>query len=85
LPDLRDEILVKELEECLGAGKDRDGFRLVHYSIMTHHMSPARRQHGRKLLARWMDDCSSGRFFDGWRDGPRNPGTERPTVAAPRT
>jgi hypothetical protein len=141
---------VKELEECFRAGREREGFRLVHYSVLTHHLhliveaadaasmtegirglcvrlarrinrfaarkgrvfsdryfsrilkTPREvrnglcyvlnnvrrhaRQHSRTLLSGWIDDCSSGRFFDGWRDGPLNiPGPERPTVAAPGT
>lgn len=150
LPDLRDELLSGQLQECLRDGKQREGFRLVHYSIMTHHLhlivealdaaaltegirglcvrlarcinrfagrfgrvfsdryfarilrTPrevrnstayvllnCRRhasQHGRKLMANWMDDCSSGRFFDGWRDRqPGPPSDEQPTVTPPGT
>ncbi len=38
LPDLRDEVLCPELQKCLRAGKQRQGFRLVHYCILTHHL-----------------------------------------------
>ena len=150
LPDLRGEHLSPEIEECLGQGKEREGFRLVHYSILSHHLHLiveaqnadaltqgirglcvrlARRinrvtgrrgrvftdryharilktprevknalryalcnvrrhaaRHGRQLLSGWMDNCSSGRFFDGWRGGWRGPpDDEEPKVAAPRT
>lgn len=150
LPDLRDELLSAELQQALREGKQRDGFRLVHYCILTHHLhliveAPhaqcltegirglcvrlarcinrfARRrgrvfvdryyarilktprqtraaiayvllncrrhakQHGRTLMSTWIDDCSSGRFFDGWRDRrPRLPSDEQPTVVAAGT
>jgi hypothetical protein len=150
LPDLRQEGLSEQLEDCLGQGKEREGFRLVHYSILSHHLHLiveaasaegltqgirglsvrlARRinrfcgrrgrvfteryfvrvlktptqvrnglryallnvrrhaaQHGRKLLSGWIDNCSSGRFFDGWNSGWRGPPEdEAPKVAVPRT
>jgi len=149
LPDLRDEGLSWQVEQCLRLGKGGERFRLVHYCIQTHHLHliveatnaeeltagirglcirVARRlnrilrrqgrvfvdryfarilrtprevrnsicyvllncrhhaaQHGRKLLPNWMDDCSSGRFFDGWRGGLNPPADEQPTVAAPGT
>ena len=150
LPDLRDEVLSEQIQQSLGEGKERGGFRLVHYCILTHHLHliveapdattltegirglcvrlarcinrfAARQgrvfsdryfarilrtprqtrasiayvllncrrhaaQHGRKLISNWMDDCSSGRFFDGWHGGqPSAPDDEEPTVAAPAT
>jgi REP element-mobilizing transposase RayT len=150
LPDLRDEVLSEQLQQAVREGKERDGFRLVHYCILTHHLHliveapDAQRltegirglcvrlarcinrfagrtgrvfvdryyarilrtprevrnsiayvilncrrhaaQHGRKLRPDWVDDCSSGRFFDGWRDRPPGaPSDEQPTVAAPGT
>jgi len=150
LPDLRGEFLSAQLQDCLREGKERDGFRLVHYCLLTHHLHLiveardadaltqgirglsvrlARRintfagrfgrvfsdryfarilrtpretrhgiayvllncrrhakQHGRTLFSDWIDDCSSGRFFDGWRSGrPTPPSDEQPTVAAPAT
>jgi len=146
LPDLRDEHLSSQIEQCLGQGKTARRFRLVHYCILTHHLHLiveaadadalsqgirglsvrlarclnrfARRQgrvfvdryfartlktprevrhclsyvllncrrhaaqHGRKLLANWLDPCSSGRFFDGWRHSPGRPSSDQsPTVA----
>ncbi len=150
LPDLRDEDVSWQIEECLAAGKGGERFRLVHYCILTHHLHLiveaadadaltqgirglcvrlARRinriagrsgrvfsdryfarvlrtpsevknslryvllnvrrhasQHGRKLVAAWMDQCSSGRFFDGWRGGPpAPPPDQQATVARPAT
>ena len=38
LPDLRGEDLSWQIEDCLGQGKQREGFRLVHYSMLTHHL-----------------------------------------------
>jgi hypothetical protein len=39
-------------------------------------------QHGRKLRPDWLDPCSSGRFFNGWRHCPnRASSDETPTVA----
>ena len=38
LPDLRDEFLSAQLQDCLREGKQREGFRLVHYCILTHHL-----------------------------------------------
>jgi REP element-mobilizing transposase RayT len=146
LPDLRDEELSGQVEQCLGQGKAARRFRLVHYCILTHHLhliveaadadaltqgirglsvrlarcinrfsrrkgrvfvdryfartlkTPrevrhglsyvllnCRRhaaQHGRKLRADWLDPCSSGRFFDGWRHRPSSASSnEVPTVA----
>jgi putative transposase len=150
LPSLRDSELLPAVEGALGDGKERDGFRLVHYSIQDHHLhllveaskqealargiqglsirlarrinrtlarggrvfvdryfarilrTPRevkhclsyvlnnRRRHaaqcGDRLARGWIDDRSSGRFFDGWRDAPpRPPSGEEPRVAAPRT
>ena len=150
LPDLRDEDLSSQIEECLGQASGGQLIRLVHYCILTHHLhliveaadadaltqgirglcvrlarcinrfagrqgrvfsdryfsrimrTPrevrqcigyvllnCRRhaaQHGRTLMASWMDPCSSGRFFDGWRDHPSSPrSAEKPTVAMPGT
>lgn len=150
LPDLRDEFLSRQLQDCLRDGKQRQGFRLVHYCILTHHLhliveavdasaltkgvralsirlarcinrfagrsgrvfsdryfahtlrTPREvrncisyvllncrrhaRQHGRTLSSDWVDDCSSGRFFDGWRGSTRPPpADEPPTVAAAGT
>jgi len=146
LPDLRDEDMSGQLEQCLGQGKAARRFRLVHYCILTHHLhliveaadadaltqgirglsvrlarcvnrfsrrkgrvfvdryfartlkTPpevrhclsyvllnCRRhaaQHRRKLMANWLDPCSSGRFFDGWRHRPgRTLSDQEPTVA----
>ena len=149
LPNLRTKPLFGVIEPCLKQGKERDGFRLVHYSVQGHHLhliveaqsahdlgagikglsvriarrlnatlgrtgrvfaeryfarvlkTPrqtraaiayvllnARRhasQRGQKLARSWMDPCSSGRFFDGWRAQSTPPADEQPTVAAPRT
>jgi hypothetical protein len=150
LPNLRSKQLVRVIEPCLRQGKERDGFRLVHYSVQAHHLhlvveahsaqalaagikglsvriakrlnaalgrtgrvfaaryfarilkTPrqtraaiayvllnARRhdaQRGRCRDATWIDPCSSGRTFDGWRDlQVRLPPDEEPCVCAPRT
>jgi len=150
LPNLRSKPLVRVIEPCLRQGKEREGFRLVHYSVQAHHLhlvveahsaqalaagikglsvriakrlnaalgrsgrvfaeryfarilkTPrqaraaiayvilnARRhaaQRGQKLASTWVDPCSSGRFFDGWRGvRPRPPPDEEPCVSTPRT
>jgi len=150
LPDLRGGEVYREIEACLRSGKQRDDFRLVHYSMLTHHLHLvaeatnakaltngirglsvriARRlnrlvgrrgrvfsdryfsrilrtpretqaairyvllnvrrhalQHGRQLMDGWLDDCSSGRFFDGWsQPPPRPPPEDLPSVAKPVT
>src|SRR5262249_54193460 len=45
------------------------------------------RQAGRKLAARWIDPCSSGMLFDGWRDVQFAPDRERDDLGTlpPRT
>lgn len=150
LPNLRTKHLVRVIEQCLRQGKEREGFRLVHYSVQAHHLhliveaqsaqalasgvkglsvrvakrlnatlgrkgrvfaeryfarilkTPrqtraaiayvllnARRhdaQRGRCREATWVDPCSSGRTFDGWRDVQVGPSPdEEPCVSAPRT
>jgi REP element-mobilizing transposase RayT len=43
-------------------------------------------QSGMRCAPDWIDDCSSGRFFDGWRGlRVRPPPDEEPTVSYPRT
>jgi hypothetical protein len=150
LPNLRLLAQLRVIEECLRQGKEREGFRLVHYSVQAHHLhliveaysaealsagikglsvriakrlnatlgrtgrvfaeryfarilkTPrqtraaiayvilnARRhdaQRGRCRDATWIDPCSSGRTFDGWRGvPPRPPPNEERCVCAPRT
>jgi putative transposase len=143
LPSLRSAELWPSVEEGLRAGRERDGFRLVHFSVQCHHLHLiveardaealshgvrglgvrlARRinavldrrgrvfvdryfprvlktprqtraalayvllnsrrhaaQSGQKLAWNWIDPCSSGLGFDGWRD--QRP---RPPPRAPR-
>ena len=38
LPSLRSPRLYRLLEDCLGAGKERFGFRLVHFAVQKHHL-----------------------------------------------
>ena len=38
LPSLRDSELLPVVEGALRDSKERDGFRLVHYSIQDHHL-----------------------------------------------
>jgi len=38
LPNLRTKPLFGVIEPCLRQGKERDGFRLVHYSVQGHHL-----------------------------------------------
>jgi hypothetical protein len=150
LPSLRTQLSHPHIKECLRRGKERAGFRLVHYSIQTHHLhlvaealsgdalshgirglsvrlarringllgrrgrvfvdryfarvlkTPrqtrsalayvllnARRhaaQRGQTLAWNWVDTCSSGPRFDGWKDRrPRPPPDDEPSVAPPRT
>jgi hypothetical protein len=148
LPNLRTKLLVRVIEECLRHGKEREGFRLVHFSVQAHHLhlivealcaqtlsagvkglsvriakrlnatlgrkgrvfveryfarilrTPSQtkaaiayvilnarrhdRQRGRVRNRGWVDPCSSGRFFDGWREVEPPGGTltdEAPCVA----
>jgi hypothetical protein len=150
LPSLRGAELRSHVEDGLRRGREREGFRLVHYSVQTHHLhliveaksarslrggvgglairiarrinrvvgrtgrvfadryfprvlkSPrqtraalayvllnVRRhaaQHGQRLAWNWIDECSSGRWFDGWRDRrPRPPPDDDAAVVSPRT
>jgi len=38
LPNLRPKPLFGVIEPCLKQGKEREGFRLVHYSVQGHHL-----------------------------------------------
>ena len=38
LPNLRTKRLAKLIEQCLRQAKEREGFRLVHYSVQAHHL-----------------------------------------------
>ena len=38
VPSLREPPCCTAIVECLRAGKEREGFRLVHYSIQGHHL-----------------------------------------------
>lgn len=38
LPNLRTQQLFRVIELCLRQGKEREGFRLVHYSVQGHHL-----------------------------------------------
>jgi REP element-mobilizing transposase RayT len=148
LPSLRSKRLYGEVKEAVRQGKERQGFRVVHFSVQPHHLhliveaggagalsqgirglsvrlarrinvllgrrgrlfvdryflrvlrSPrqtraalmyvllnARRhaqQRGQRLAWNWVDGCSSGPWFDGWKGGQARP-EEEPPVAAPRT
>jgi putative transposase len=161
LPSLRGDALWPTVEGSLRRGRERDGFRLVHFSVQCHHLhliveareamalshgvrglsvrlarrintalgrrgrvfvdryfprvlkTPRQaraalayvlnnsrrhaRQQGQRLAWGWIDECSSGRSFDGWRDRPRPPpraarrghacrgGDDEPLVVAPGT
>jgi len=150
LPSLRSDRLHRCVKDCLRRGKEREGFRLVQFSMQDHHLhlvveangakalsggirglsiraarrinrelgrrgrvfvdryfarvlkSPRQtraalryvllnsRRHaaqlGRKLAWNWVDGCSSGPWFDGWKDRrPRPPPEEEAPVAAAGT
>ena len=38
LPNLRTARLIRVVEQCLREGKQRAGFRLVHYGVQAHHL-----------------------------------------------
>jgi hypothetical protein len=38
LPSLRTPALCRVLERCFAAGREGEGFRLVHYSVQRHHL-----------------------------------------------
>jgi REP element-mobilizing transposase RayT len=148
LPNLRSKVLARVIERCLRQGKERDGFRLVHFSVQAHHLhliiealnaqtlsagakglsvrlakrlnatlgrkgrvfveryfsrilrTPTQtraaiayvlldcrrhdRQRGRVRNRGWIDPCSSGRFFDGWREIPPPQPTEEAPCVSPR-
>ena len=54
LPSLRRKGTVQELERCFAAGRERFGFRLVHYSIQSNHLHLLAEAEGRPSLARGM-------------------------------
>lgn len=156
LPSLRRRDLALLIEECFRAGKDRQDFRLVHYSIQRRHLhliveaqsaaslsrglqglsirlakrlNRALGRSGRVFLDRyfgrilknprqvrntlcyvlnnfrrhdqrrenvriardWLDELSSGSWFDGWRDRTSDPPhtqtveSKAPAVATART
>jgi putative transposase len=149
LPSLRGAALRSHVEECLRCSREREGFRLVHYSVQEHHLHLiveaksaqalrggvsgltirlARRinrvlgrtgrvfgdryfprvlktprqtraalcyvllnsrrhaaQRGQRLAWGWIDELSSGRWFDGWRDRPRPPPKSEAAVIPPGT
>lgn len=146
LPSLRSPKLYRIVEACLAAGKERFGFRLVHFAVQKHHLhliveakdadalaralkglcvriarrlNAALARKGRVFADRyfaralrtprevwaavryvllnsrrhgaqrhqgwdrqWVDPCSSGPWFDGWRqDRPPPPPGKPPPVA----
>ena len=147
LPSLRSPKLYRLVEACLGAAKERFGFRLVHYCVQRHHLhliveakdaealtrgikglcvriarrlNAALSRKGRifadRYFARalrtpreawaairyvllncrrhgaqrhqswdrdWTDPCSSGRWFDGWREVRPQPPPGKPPPVAP--
>jgi hypothetical protein len=149
LPSLRTPALCRVLERCFAAGREKDGFRLVHYSVQRHHLHliveatsagrltagirglsirVARRlnatldrrgrvfadryfarilrtprqvhdtlryvllnaqrhdaQRGRSREHGWLDPCSSGLYFNGWRGIPHELPGHDTTVSAPQT
>ena len=150
LPSLRSPKLYRLVEACLGAAKERFGFRLVHFAVHKHHLHLIVEAKDQEALARglkglcvriarrlnaalsrkgrvfadryfaralrtprevwaavryvmlnsrrhgaqrhqswdrdWMDPCSSGPWFDGWRDlQPQPPPGKPPPVAPPHT
>lgn len=150
LPSLRSPKLYRLVEACLGAAKERFGFRLVHFAVQKHHLhliveakdaealarglkglcvriarrlNVALSRQGRVFADRyfaralttprevwaavryvilnsrrhgaqrhqswgrdWIDPCSSGPWFDGWRDlRPQLPPGKPPPVAPPHT
>ena len=148
LPSLRDSALLPVVEQGLRDSKERQGFRLVHYSIQDHHLhlvveardaqglsrgmqglgirlakrinralgtrgrvfvdryfahilktpretraalvyviNNVRRhalQRGERLARGWVDDRSSGRYLDGWRERVRPPAAGRGPPGRPR-
>jgi hypothetical protein len=54
LPSLRKRRVVREIEACFRAGSEREGFRLVHYSIQRDHAHLIVEARHREALARGM-------------------------------
>jgi REP element-mobilizing transposase RayT len=148
LPNLRSPAVFRVVKQSLSLSREREDFRLVHYSVQGHHLHLIVEAHNAEALSRgikglsvrmakrlnfalkrrgrvfsdryfsrilrtpsqtkgalayvllnsrrhdaqrrrardrgWVDPCSSGRFFDGWRDSPIRPRPgEPPCVASP--
>jgi REP element-mobilizing transposase RayT len=54
VPSLRTVRLVRELERSFRAARERDGFRLVHYSLQSNHVHVLVEANGPDALARGM-------------------------------
>jgi REP element-mobilizing transposase RayT len=54
VPSLRTVRLVRELERSFRAARERDGFRLVHYSLQSNHVHMLVEANGPDALARGM-------------------------------
>lgn len=54
LPGLRNSRTHRALRECFGAGKERFGFRLVHYAVLSNHLHLIVEAENRGALSRGM-------------------------------
>ena len=59
LPSLRKRRLVREIEAAFRAGRERAGFRLVHYSIQRNHAHLLVEADDREALARGMTSIAT--------------------------
>jgi hypothetical protein len=63
LPSLRRDVTRRTLERAFAAGKERFGFRLIHYSIQSNHLHLIVEATDRRTLARGMQGSRSA-----WRE-----------------
>jgi REP element-mobilizing transposase RayT len=54
LPNLRSPSCIRVLERCFAAGRDRFGFRLVHYSVQSNHVHTVVEADNKRALFRGM-------------------------------
>ncbi len=54
LPSLRTPMCLRVLERCFAAGRDRFGFRLVHYSVQSNHLHTVVEAEDKRALFRGM-------------------------------
>jgi REP element-mobilizing transposase RayT len=91
--------LGKQLNKAMGRRKGRvvaDRYHEVHLGnptqvrnalayVLNNYRKHLWRERGERCARRWIDPCSSGDFFDGWRGRGATAPTRGDPVTAPRT